>query len=397
MKIAYLDCFSGISGNMMLGALIELGVGEDVLRADLAGLGIEGWELVVKPVHRGALAATLVEVEIGHDHAHRHLYHIHDIINNSTLPDPVKKNAAGIFSSLAHAEAKIHGESVEHVHFHEVGAVDAIVDIVGAAVGLYRLGVEKVYCSPLPVTRGWVKSAHGEIPLPAPAAAALLQDVPTYGVEGDYELVTPTGAAIVKTLAHSFGLQPAMTVNKIGFGAGSADFARPNVLRVFLGEEQSAAAGMNERLTLLETNIDNMNPELFEPLMERLFAAGALDVYFTPIMMKKSRPAIVLSALCNPKDKEPLAQIIFSNSTTLGVRISQIERRCLQREFKEIETPWGKVKIKLARANEQIVSASPEYEDCKRLAAEHDLSVREVYDAAKAIAWQAGIRKSIES
>ncbi|NIM04273.1 MAG: nickel pincer cofactor biosynthesis protein LarC [Armatimonadetes bacterium] len=390
MRIAYLDCLSGISGNMLLGALVELGVGKEALCADLAELGLTGWNLEVKQVKRGALSATLVEVEVAGPQPRRTLSDILSIISDSALPAPIKEKAKDVFTRLASVEAQVHGQSEEEIHFHEVGAVDALVDVVGTVAGFHRLGVERIYCSPLPVPRGWVNSAHGDLPLPAPAAALLLRNVPSYGVESKEELVTPTGAALAVSISEAFGPQPPMTVEAVGCGAGSREFARPNVLRVFLGEVTfSEAQGMakTERLALLETNIDDMNPELCESLMERLFAAGALDAYLTPIIMKKGRPGVIVSALCNLQDRDEVYKAFLGESTTLGVRVSEIERCCLEREFREVETRWGKVKIKVARSDNRVIRAAPEYEDCRRLAKEHNVLVREVYDEAKARAW----------
>ncbi len=385
MKIAYLDCFSGISGNMLLGALMELGVGEEALRADLAGLGLKDWDLRLQKVKRGALAATLVEVETTAPQPRRNLSEILAILHQSPLADSVKEKACAVFSRLAQAEAQVHNQPPEEVHFHEVGATDAIIDVVGTVAGLHRLGVEKVFCSPLPLARGWVESSHGPLPLPAPATALLLRDAPTYGVEGEMELVTPTGAALAVTLAQGFGPQPAMTTTAVGHGAGSADLLRPNILRVLLGETPT---GETERLCLVETNIDDMNPELYDNLMERLFAAGALEVYFTPVIMKKSRPGTLVSALCRLEHKEQISRTLFAETTTLGLRIAEVERRCLEREFLEVDTRWGKVKIKVGRSGKEIISAAPEYEDCRRLARQHNLPLRQVYDEAKALAWQ---------
>jgi uncharacterized protein (TIGR00299 family) protein len=300
----------------------------------------------------------------------------------------VKEKAAEVFRRLAQAEARVHRQSEEKVHFHEVGAADAIADVVGTIAGLHRLQVERVFCSPMPLARGWVETAHGSLPLPAPATALLLQNVPTYGVEGDAELVTPTGAALAVSISEGFGPQPPMTIHAVGCGAGSADLPRPNLLRVFLGEAMSSEiAGKTERLAVLETNIDDMNPELYESLMERLFSAGALDVYLTPVIMKKSRPGVVVSALCSLHQKEAVFKAMLAESTTLGVRIAEVERYCLEREFREIETRWGKVKVKIARAKKEILSAAPEYEDCRRLARQHNVPVRLVYEEARALAW----------
>jgi pyridinium-3,5-bisthiocarboxylic acid mononucleotide nickel chelatase len=391
MKIAYLDCFSGISGNMLLGALAELGVGEDALYEDMAKLGLTGFEINSSHVKKGALAATLVDVTPVGQQPHRHLGDILTLIGDSALLDPVKQKATAVFQRLGEVEAEVHGDTIEHVHFHEVGATDALVDIVGGIAGLHRLGVERVVCSPLPVARGWVQSSHGPLPLPAPATALLLRGASTYGVDGNAELVTPTGAVIATTLADSYGPQPAMTVEGIGAGAGHADLEWPNMMRVFLGES-NAVQTHSETLLLIETNIDDMNPEFYEHIMERLFAVGALDVYMTPIIMKKSRPGIVLRALCNPSAREAVCSVLFAESTTFGLRIQEVERRCLQREFREIQTRWGGVKVKLALQDGTVISAAPEYEDCRRLAKERNIPLRQVYEEAKALAWDAGMR-----
>jgi pyridinium-3,5-bisthiocarboxylic acid mononucleotide nickel chelatase len=388
MTIAYLDCFSGISGNMLLGALLDLGGDAAALAEDLAGLKISGWELKSKRVRRGGLQGTLAEVEVKATQPRRNLSDILSIICESKLPPPVQKRAGKVFRLLAEAESKVHGEPVSKIHFHEVGAVDAIVDIVGTVALLYRLGVEKVYCSPIPLGRGWVESAHGPLPLPAPATAKLLHNIPTYGVDLTEELVTPTGAALAVGLAEAFGPQPPMTIKATGFGAGSREFSRPNLLRVFLG----AAGAEADDLLLLETNIDDLNPQLYENVMERLLAAGAVEVYLTPVIMKKSRPGVVVSLLCPRGTQEKLLQIIFAETTTLGVRMTPVARRCLAREFKKIATTWGEVTIKVARLEGKIISAQPEYEDCRKLAEQNKMDLRLVYEEAKAAAWQAGLR-----
>jgi len=388
MTMAYLDCFSGISGNMLLGALLDAGGESETLKEDLESLKISGWELKSNTVRRGGLKGTLAEVEVKDPQPKRNLSDILSIICESKLPAPVQKKAGKVFRLLAEAESKVHGEPVSKIHFHEVGAVDAIIDIVGAAALLHRLGVEKVYCSPLPMGRGWVESAHGPLPLPAPATAKLLHNIPTYGAEATEELVTPTGAALAVGLAEDFGPQPAMTITATGFGAGSREFSRPNLLRVFLGE----ATDTCDQVLLLETNIDDLNPQLYENLMDRLLGAGALEVYLTPVIMKKSRPGVVVTTLGPKGLQEKLLQILFAETTTLGVRITQVERRCLEREFKKVTITWGEVTIKVARLEGKIVSAAPEYEDCRKLAEEHKIDLRMVYEEAKAAAWQAGLR-----
>ena len=380
--IAYLDCFSGISGDMLLGAMVDAGLSLDDLRGDLARLPLTGYELRAERVTKQGLAATQVTVEVGHDHAHRGLHDILAIIAAADLPPEIADPATRIFTRLAEAEAKVHDRPVEQVHFHEVGAVDAIVDVVGACLGLHRLGVTEVYASPLPLGGGWVATAHGRLPIPAPATVELLKDVPTYGGPVEKELVTPTGAAILTTLCRGFGPMPAMTLTATGCGAGTLDLPHPNLLRLLLGEPVVPLPA--QRLIVLETSIDDMNPEFFDHVIERLFAAGALDVYLTPIMMKKSRPGTLLSALCEPARVDPLSEILFRETSTLGLRVMEVSRRCLEREWREVETEYGRVRVKLGLLRGEVVTAAPEYEDCKRLALERGAPVKAVYDAARA-------------
>lgn len=382
--IAYLDCFSGISGDMLLGALVDVGLAVEDLRADLAKLPLEGYEVTAERVVKGSLSGTQVSVKTKHEHGHRGLSDILEIINGSELPAEVTLRARRIFERLAEAEARVHGRSVEEVHFHEVGAVDAIVDIVGACCGLHRLGLEKVYASALPLGGGWVESAHGRLPVPAPATVELLHGVPSYGGPVEEELVTPTGAAIVTTIASEFGTMPAMTVRAVGWGAGQKELAHPNLLRVFLGEP--TVQPLEQQLSLIETNVDNMNPELFGHTMERLLEAGALDVFYTPIVMKKSRPATLVSVLAEPSLVGLLSEVLFRETTTLGVRVTEVSRRCLEREWREVETEWGKVRVKIGRLDGEIVNVAPEYEDCARLARENDLPAKTIYEAARGAA-----------
>ena len=379
--IAYLDCFSGISGDMLLGALVDAGLAIEDLRADLAKLPLSDYEVTAERVTKGVIAGTLVKVETGHEHAHRGLADILEIIGKADLPAEVSGPARRAFERLAEAEARVHGSSVEEVHFHEVGAVDAIVDIVGAFCGLHRLGIEKVYASPLPLGGGWVDTAHGRLPVPAPATVELLRGVPSYGGPVEAELVTPTGAAIVTTAAEAFGLMPPMTIRAVGCGAGKRDLAHPNLLRLFLGEP--ATRPLEQQLSLIETNIDNMNPELFGHVMETLLEAGALDVYYTPIVMKKSRPATLVSVLAEPPLVDTLSEILFRETTTLGLRVTEVSRRCLEREWKEIETEWGPVRVKIGRLNGEVVNVAPEYEDCARLAREKGIPAKVVWEAAR--------------
>jgi hypothetical protein len=380
--IAYLDCFSGISGDMLLGALVDAGLALDDLKEDLARLPLSGYEVSARRVTKCGVSGTQVSVEVTHEHAHRGLSDILGIIEESGLPEAVRRRAGETFTRLARAEARVHDRPVEEIQFHEVGAVDAIVDVVGTFCGLDRLGVEEVQASPLPLGGGWVETAHGRLPVPAPATVELLRGVPSYGGPVEMELVTPTGAAIVTTVCREFGPMPRMKVERVGWGAGSAELPHPNLLRLFVGE--AVSEGGAQQLAVLETNLDDMNPELFEHLMDRLFAQGALDVFYTPIVMKKSRPATLVSVLAEPERVEELGEVLFRESTTLGVRIQRVERRCLEREWVEVETEFGRVRVKVGRHGSGRVTAAPEYEDCRKLALEHGAPLKAVYEAARA-------------
>ena len=386
--IAYLDCFSGISGDMLLGALVDAGLSLEVLKADLACLSLSGYDIKAAKVTKGGIAGTQVSVEVREEQAHRGLHDILKIIDASSLPEETKETSRRIFTRLAEAEARVHNQPVEDVHFHEVGAVDAIVDVVGACCGLRRLGVTELYSSPLPLGGGWVNTAHGRLPVPAPATAELLKGALLYAGPVQAELVTPTGAAIVTTLCRNFGPMPPMTVSQVGWGAGARDLPHPNLLRLFLGEPAVKAA--EQRLALLETNLDDMNPELFEHLMDRLLAAGALDVFYTPIVMKKSRPATLVSVLAEPEKVDALSAILFRETTTLGVRVQEVSRRCLERRSVEVETPYGRVRVKLGLLGAETVTAAPEYEDCRRIANERGVPLKGVYEAAQAAIHRSG-------
>ncbi|MGQ9518608.1 MAG: nickel pincer cofactor biosynthesis protein LarC [Candidatus Fervidibacter sp.] len=383
MVCVFLDCFAGISGDMMLGALIDAGAPVNDLLVGLRSLPISGWDLKVERVRKGIIAATSITV-IANEHRHheRHFPEIKELIASSDLPEPVKAKSITVFQLLAEAEAKVHGISVNEVHFHEVGAVDSIVDIVGSVYGLHLLGVESVFASAVPFTRGRVKTAHGELPVPAPATLELLGGIPTHPLDINAELVTPTGAALLKGLAESFGLPPPFTPQRIGYGAGKQDLPFPNILRVVIGEMSSELPLERERLVVVETNLDDMTGELAGYTMERLLEAGARDVWITPAQMKKNRPAIVLSVLCDKASLSTVMQILLRETTTLGVRVQEVERFCLHREIKEVSTPYGKVKVKLALWGNEIVNIAPEFEDCRRLATQHKVPLKEIMTAA---------------
>ena len=443
MRIAYLECFSGISGDMFLGALVDAGVSPQLLQDAVAALGI-GAKLEVKRVMRSGISATKVDVWVDgekdmpreeywakqeashshahldrhgheHDHEHSHEHHhshgessragvpaphkhghehshphrglneIRKLISAAKISDSAKKTAISIFEALGAAEAKIHDVPVENIHFHEVGAVDAIVDIVCAAVGIEALGVDEIVCSSLNVGGGMVKCAHGTFPVPAPATVELLRDAPVYSGDVKAELVTPTGAAIVKTLAKRFGAFPQMRVDKSAYGAGSRDFpGHPNVLRIVIGEAASTmtAETQSDTINVLEANLDDLNPQVFGYVMDRLLGEGALDVFGVPVQMKKNRPGTLLTVLCKPEDADKLTQLIFSETTTLGVRSREESRQTLARRWERVRTEWGEVRIKIASMNGTVTNYAPEYEDCRRIAEEHHVPLKTVMQEA---------------
>jgi uncharacterized protein (TIGR00299 family) protein len=388
MELAYLDCGSGISGDMTLGALVDAGVELAALNAAVGSLGLPGCRLAAREVRKNGYRATLVTVEYEPEHKHRHLHHILAMIDSGRLTDRQKDLARRIFTRLAEAEAKVHGTTVEKVHFHEVGAADSIADIVGAAVGWDLLGVERIVASPVPTGSGRITIAHGECSIPAPATAELLQGIPLAESAVQGELTTPTGAAILATLADSFGPLPAMTVRRVGCGAGTKDFeGQANILRLFVGEsaEPSATAGLEtDQVCMLETNLDDLTGEMVGYCVGRLWEAGALDVYTTAIQMKKQRPGVMLTVLCRPEEANALEAILFGETTTLGVRRSMVHRRLLRREECIVETEWGPVAGKKAWLADGTMRFAPEFEACRRIAAERGLPLRTVYERMQA-------------
>jgi len=449
MRIAYLECFSGISGDMFLGALVDAGVPPELVRETVAALGV-GAKLEISRVMRSGISATKVDVWVDgekdmpreeywakrdlqhahshahghshghaqehshshehshgedsraaapsgaaqsgsaaqkhvHSHAHRGLTEIRKIISEAAISETAKKTAIRIFEALGAAEAKIHNLPVESIHFHEVGAVDAIVDIVCAAVGAETLGVEEIVCSPLNVGGGSVKCAHGIFPVPAPATVELLKDAPAYSSGVQAELVTPTGAAIAATLANRFGAFPEMKIEKSAYGAGSRDFpGHPNVLRIVIGEALSPRTGKttSETISVLEVNLDDLNPQVFGYVMDRLLDEGALDVFGMPVQMKKNRPGTLLTVLSRPQDAEKLMQVLFAETTTLGVRRREESRQTLARRWENVRTEWGEVRIKIASMNGTVTNYAPEFEDCRRIAAEHHVPLKTVMQEA---------------
>jgi len=419
MKLAYFDCFSGISGDMTLGALVDAGCPVERLREGLSGLGVAGWELTAEMVWKNGMAATWVRVKTEDQAKHRSLSAILEILDKAKLATGVRERAAAIFRKLGEAEASVHDVPIEKIHFHEVGAVDAIVDIVGACVGFAELGIEKFACSALNVGGGTAKMAHGVLPVPAPATAKLLVGKPTYSNGVQKELVTPTGAAIVATLCEAFGPQPAMSVGAIGYGAGTADLeGQPNVLRLMVGEEvalqkraqtevyatevqpnfgeevgveKNAQAGRpfeaqdkpvplgwDEEIAVIEANLDDMNPQIYGYFLEKALAAGALDVYTTAVQMKKNRPGVLLTVLCKVEDTQKLMAMIFAETTTFGARTYRAARRVLPREWVKVATSYGEVRVKVSRVNGSVLHVAPEFEDCKRVAEEKGVPLQNV-------------------
>jgi pyridinium-3,5-bisthiocarboxylic acid mononucleotide nickel chelatase len=382
-RVAYLDCGSGISGDMTLAALIDAGVDLDALNAAIGSLGLPGCRLRAEEVKKNGFRATQITVDYQPEHAHRHLHHILGMIDAGQLSPRQKELARRIFTRLAEAEAKVHGTSIEKVHFHEVGAADSIADIVGAAVGLDLLGVERIVASPVPTGMGKIRIAHGECSIPAPATAELLRGIPLAEAAIEGEMTTPTGAAILATLAESFGPVPSMKIERIGYGAGRKDFAeRPNILRLLLGE-MSAAADEAEQVCVVETNLDDLSGELIGYCTTRLWEAGALDVFTTAIQMKKNRPGVMLTVLCRPADAAAVEDILFSETTTLGVRRSTVARTVLRRQPHRVTTSWGPVEGKVGWLRDRQPRFAPEFESCRHVAAEHHVPLREVYEAAQ--------------
>ena len=381
MKICYLDCFSGISGDMLLGALADAGAGQTELRSGIAKLGLGGIELKFEKCLRGGIGGTNLTVDVAHDHPHRSLSDIEEIIRSSALDEEIKDRSVGIFRRLGEVEAAIHQVPVEKVHFHEVGALDSITDIVGACIGFQLLGVEKIYCSPLNLGSGTVKAAHGVLPVPAPATAALVEGIPTYSDGPAVELTTPTGAAIVATLASEFGVMPAMRTSAIGYGAGDRNFKdRANLLRVVVGEQSGAAEAT--KVVVIEANIDDMNPQIAGHVLERLIEAHALDVTLTPVYMKKNRPGFVISVIAKPENREELGGLLLAETTTLGIRMYEADRRVLERTWRQVTTKFGNVRVKVASENGSVRNFTPEYDDCRKIAIEEGVPLKDVIQQA---------------
>jgi uncharacterized protein (TIGR00299 family) protein len=382
MTLAYFDCFSGISGDMTLGALVDAGVSIEALRSELAKLNLAGYTITSEKVTRSGLAATKVNVILDQKkQPARHLSDIRTIIESSSLSPAITQKSIAIFERLANAEAAVHGTTPEKVHFHEVGAVDAIVDITGAVIGLELLGVTRIIASPVNLGSGSVPTSHGKLPVPSPAAAELLKGIPVYSSAVSFELTTPTGAAILSTLGSAFGPLPLMKVSRIAHGAGGKDFPdQPNVLRLMIGE--LAATYEEDTSIVIETNIDDMNPQVYGHLIEKLMKQGAQDVYLTPIIMKKGRPAILLSVLTDRAKTGAVLDTIFRETTSIGVRIQEVERKKLNREIHEVETVYGNVRVKISKRGDEVLTVTPEYEDCRKIAEEKQVPLKQIQEEA---------------
>ncbi len=379
MKTLYLDCYSGIAGDMLLGALIDAGLDIKLLKKELDKLNLKGYKITAKKILKKGISATKFVVEITQkQHHERNIQDIFSIIDKSSLSEQIKQTSKKIFSKIADAESKIHNIPREKVHFHEIGAIDSIIDIVGTAIALNILGIEKIHCSEIPLGNGFVEFSHGKWPIPAPATAEILKGIPVYKTNIEHELVTPTGAAIISTLSEKFGEMPNMKISSIGYGAGSAEFEIPNTLRIFIGESDEKSEHIS--VNIIETNIDDMNPQFYDYVMEKLFAEGALDVFLQNIQMKKNRPGILLKVISPAEKTESLANIILKETTAIGVRISQAKRICLDREIVKVKTKFGEVRVKIAKSDGKIVNAHPEYDDCVKIAREKNVPLKKVYE-----------------
>jgi uncharacterized protein (TIGR00299 family) protein len=390
MKIAFFDCFSGASGDMILGALMDAGLGLKQLQGQLAKLHLTHYDVQLKKVLKQGLMGSQALVSIDSEEnqqPRRHLSHIREIIENSDLSESVKHKSIKIFTRLAKAEAKVHQTSIENIHFHEVGAVDAIIDVVGAVVGLDLLHIESVFCSPLQVGSGTVECAHGTLPVPAPATVELIKGIPIYstGIEG--ELLTPTGAAVLTSLSSGFGPMPAMTTEKVGYGAGTSEHTIPNLLRVIIGEMRKDLNSYEiEQVAVVETSIDDMNPQIYEYLIQNMLKMGVLDVFLSPLQMKKNRPGTLVTVICSPNMVNEVSNYLMQETTSIGLRWRVDNRIKANRYIKEVQTPYGIIRFKVAQAGDKIINVSPEYEDCKRVAREKKLPLKVVMEAARAAA-----------
>ena len=383
MKTLYFDCFAGASGDMILGAMVAAGVDPDELREQLSLLNVEGFTIDFETTDRSGLSATYARVVTTDQKKHRHLSDIRRIIEASGVTDAAKDLSLRIFTRLAQAEARVHNEPIEKVHFHEVGALDAIVDVVGAAICFDLLKIDRFVSSPLHVGSGMIEMAHGRFPIPPPAVTELLRGVPFYSGDIKGELLTPTGAAIITTVCEEYGPIPWIKTDRTGYGAGTREYENfPNVLRVLIGETEVDNAA-SERLWMIETNLDDVSPQIVGHVMDRIFELGALDCYFTPVQMKKNRPGVLLSVLCKPEDKEAMMKLLFTETTTLGVRSYEVERRALRRSVVQVETQYGPIFVKVAHLNGRVVNEMPEFEQCRAAAIRANVPLKVVEEAAR--------------
>jgi uncharacterized protein (TIGR00299 family) protein len=382
MKVLYFDLIGGASGDMILGALIDAGVPAEKLTEMLAGLKLDEFELIATPIEKNGFQATKVDIQVGEQPPERHLKEILEVIRNSSLPKSIQNQAIRIFQKIALVEAGIHNKPVDHIHLHELGGTDTIVDVTGALLALDFLGVSHIYASPIPLGSGFIKGAHGQIPLPAPATMGLLKGLPVRKTEIKAELITPTGAALLAELVKDFSPPPEMKVEAVGYGAGTRDLPIPNLLRVMIGETAETENQNREQLILLESNLDDLNPEIYPYVMESLFNAGALDVCLLPVQMKKNRPGTQIQVLVEIQKAEDMREILFRETSTLGIRQTQIDRFSLPRNIQEVSTSFGIVRIKVAGEGTKFQKASPEYEDCQKIARENDIPLQQVYQEA---------------
>lgn len=392
MRIAYFDCFSGISGDMFVGALLDAGLKIEILEKELNKLNLSGYHLEVNKVLKKGISASQFKVKIQEKGVERRFKDILNILEESKLDQEIKNEVKKIFFKIAEAESKIHQEDIEKIHFHEIGGLDSIMDISSAVIGIKALEIKEIYSSPLPLGKGFVKCAHGILPLPAPATLELLKNIPTYGGGMESEMVTPTGAAIISTLTKDFGERPLMKIEKIGYGAGEREFSIPNLLRVSIGEKILSDRDLmdgyvHDEALLIETNIDDMNPEFYDYIMDKLFSQGALDVFLTPIQMKKNRPAQMLSIIVYEQNLKEILEVLFSESTTLGVRIKEVKRLKLTQQNFIAETKYGKIKVKVGIFKEDIKTIAPEYQDCQKIAQQYQVPLKEIYEEAKKVAY----------
>ena len=388
MKIAYFDCFSGVSGDMILGALLDAGLDIQELQSELGKLKISGYKVKTEKTARKGISGTKFSVDIIKQNARRRLKDIVEIADQSDLDDDIKDLSKKTFKELATVEAKLHGKSIEEIHFHEVGGLDSIIDVIGSFIGIKKLGIEATYSSKIHVGTGFLECRHGVLPVPAPATLELLKGIPIYSKGIEAELATPTGVCILKTLSKRFGIMPEMKVEKVGYGAGSRELEIPNLLRVYVGESDEGGYEEDEAIRI-ETNIDDMNPQLLAYASEILLKQGALDVFMIPIFMKKNRLGTMLSVLTTRDKLDDILSTIFTETTTLGVRIHHLERKKLSRKVISVKTRFGEIKVKIGKIGNQIKNIAPEYESCKEIAVKQGIPLKDVYDEAKEAARKA--------